>query len=76
LDIDISKDEAMKRLLARGRADDKKKEIENRLSWYETEVVPTIGYYKGNPVYDYLHIDGERSVEEIHKDIVKRIGLS
>ncbi len=73
--IDISKEEAIKRMLARGRFDDKKEEIEKRLGWYETQVVPTIEYYKDNPDYNFLDINGERSVEEVHTDIVKRVGL-
>ncbi|MEK7610041.1 MAG: nucleoside monophosphate kinase [Patescibacteria group bacterium] len=73
--IDISKEEAIKRMLARGRFDDKKEEIEKRLGWYETQVVPTIEYYKDNPDYNFLDINGERSVEEVHADIVKMVGL-
>ena len=73
--IDISKEESMKRLLARGRFDDKKDEIEKRLSWYETQVVPTLEYYDDNPACNFLKIFGQRSVEEIHADIVKKVGL-
>ena len=73
LNLDISHAESMKRLLARKRTDDGKKEIEKRLSWYETEVVPTLKYYENNINYNFSVINGERSVEEIHKDIVNKI---
>ena len=75
LNIDISNEESVKRLLARKRIDDGEKEIKKRLSWYETEVIPTLDYFKDNKNYNFLVIDGERSVEEIHRDIIGKIGL-
>ncbi len=75
INIDISEEEAMQRLLARKRFDDNEEEIKKRLAWYETDVEPTLSYYDGNPKYNFLKIRGERSLEEIHADIVKRLGL-
>lgn len=74
--IDVSKEESIKRLIARGRFDDNMQDIEERLSWYETEVEPVIEYYRNNKDYIFLDIDGARPIEEIHKDIVSRIELS
>lgn len=74
--IDVNKEESIKRLMARGRFDDNMQDIEERLSWYETEVEPVIEYYRNNKDYIFLDIDGVRTVEEIHKDIVSRIELS
>ncbi len=75
INIDISEDESMKRLLARKRLDDNEDDIRQRLSWYETEVVPTLGYYDSSPKYNLVKVFGERSIEEIHADIVKKVGL-
>lgn len=75
INIDISTDESTRRLLARKRFDDNESEIKKRLDWYETDVAPTLTYYDGNPEYNFLKIFGERSVEEIHADIVKKVGL-
>jgi adenylate kinase family enzyme len=75
INIDISNEESRKRLLARKRVDDNDGEITRRLAWYETDVEPTIEYYDGNPKYNFLKIPGERTIEEIHADIVKRLGL-
>ena len=75
INIDISYDESMKRLLARKRFDDTEDDIKKRLDWYETDVAPTLGFYDGNPKYNFLKIRGERSIEEIHGDIVKKLGL-
>ncbi len=75
INMELSHDEALKRLLARNREDDHEEQIRKRLSWYETSVVPTIDYYKNNPAYNLVNINGEGSVEEIHREIVKKIGL-
>ena len=75
INIGISEEEAVRRLLKRKRLDDTEKDIRKRLSWYETDVAPTIEFYRDNPNYDFLYVDGERSPEEIHADIVKRLGL-
>jgi adenylate kinase family enzyme len=74
--LDISHDEAMKRLLRRKRADDTPASIEERLGWYEKEVVEALKFFEDNPNYLFLKIDGERSVEEIHEDIAKKVGLN
>ena len=71
--LSISRDEATKRLLKRGRSDDSDEEIKNRLDWYETEVEPAVAFFKKSPGVRFLDIDGEQSVEEIHQDIVKKI---
>lgn len=68
--IDISREEAARRLSLRKRMDDKKDDVEKRLNWYETEVVPTIEYFKRDPRYRYIALNGERPVEEVHKDII------
>ena len=49
--------------------------IKKRKTEYENDVIPTIEWYKTNPNVNFLDIDGERSIEEIHADIVKRLGL-
>src|SRR4051812_47005173 len=49
--INVSREWAKDRLLNRGRSDDKDKDIESRLDWYEQNVMPTIDYFKKNPYY-------------------------
>lgn len=75
INIEISPDEALKRLLLRKRLDDAEDDIKKRLEWYEADVAPTVEYYRHNSKYRFLEIDGERSVEDIHKDIVEKLGL-
>lgn len=73
--IDVSEEWATERLSARHRMDDKKEDIIKRLAWYMTEVVPTIDYFRNNKMYNFIQINGERSIEEIHKDIIRQINI-
>lgn len=71
--INISNEVAKQRSLARGRTDDKKKDIDSRLAWYETNVVPTIDFFRKNNYYKVLDINGERPIEKVQADIVVAI---
>lgn len=71
--IDVNKDWAVEKLTARGRADDMKTGIESRLSWFDSEVLPIVEYYKGNSNYKLLHIDGMKSIEEVQKEVVEKL---
>lgn len=75
INIEISAEEAVKRLMLRKRLDDNESDIKKRLNWYETDVAPTIDFYRNNPNYNFLTINGERTVDEIHDDIVKKMQL-
>lgn len=74
LDIEISRDEAIKRLQLRGREDDKNlTDIENRLDWFEADVTPAINHYKKSPLHSYILINGEQSVDDVHSEIIAKI---
>jgi adenylate kinase family enzyme len=73
INIDVSEKWATERLMARHRMDDKSEDIKKRLAWYNVDVVPAIDYFKNSPKYKFLHINGERSIEEIHKDIISQL---
>lgn len=71
--INISDDEAVTRLLKRGRHDDTEESIRTRLEWSRKETMPNIEWFRSNPKYKVVDIDGERSVEEIHADILSKL---
>ena len=73
--LDINKEVSIDRLIARKRFDDNREDIAVRLSWYQTDVVPAIEYYKNNKNYQFLHINGERPIEEVHKDIINQLNF-
>jgi len=59
----------------RGRNDDIDEDIKKRLDWYHKNVVPAIEYFKNNPYYKFISISGERSIEEVHRELMDRVGL-
>lgn len=65
--INVSKKEALRRLLARRRADDTLYSIKSRLAFFPKEVLPTIHYYarRGR----LIKINGEKSPEEVWRQI-------
>lgn len=71
----ISDDTAVKRLMARGRNDDTEEAIRRRLAWTKTDVLPQLELLKsrGRTIHE---IDGEPDVETIHKNILSALGLS
>ncbi|MDP2649080.1 MAG: nucleoside monophosphate kinase [Patescibacteria group bacterium] len=71
----ISDDTAVKRLMERGRNDDTEEAIRRRLAWTKTDVLPQLGLLKGRgrTVHE---IDGEPDVKTIHKNILAALGLS
>lgn len=70
--INVPKATTIDRLLLRGRTDDHRQEIEERLAWFDTNVIPTIDYYRNNPHYTFIEINGDRSVEDVHADIIAK----
>jgi len=72
--IEISKEEAMKRNLLRGRVDDTKEGIEKRFDEYINKVIPSMDYFKDKEGYKIYKINGEQSREDVFKDIVKALG--
>ncbi|TSC78183.1 MAG: adenylate kinase-like kinase [Parcubacteria group bacterium Gr01-1014_33] len=69
--IDVSRREAMRRLLARGRADDTVVAIENRLDYFVKDVVPVLRYYKHRN--RLIRVNGEQPPEKVWNDIDKAL---
>ncbi len=73
--IELSKEEAMKRNLKRGRKDDTEEGLARRFAEYENNVIPAMEYFKGKPGYEIYTINGEQSIEDVQKDINKALNL-
>ena len=74
--LDVSKEFSIARFKDRGRADDKSLHaIEERMKWYEEHVVAAVRYYWQNDSYRLLHINGEQSIENVHAEIVSKMGI-
>ena len=76
----LSQEQATKRLLGRAefstekRADDNPETIKNRFQVYKKETQPVLDYLKQN-AKEYHEINAEPSVEEIHQETKKVLGL-
>jgi adenylate kinase family enzyme len=68
--LDVSHDWSIKRMDERGRLDDKKEEEEVRSSWFETDVTEAIHFFENNPKFDFIRIQAERPVQEVHAEII------
>ena len=74
INIEVSDDEVRRRMIARGRADDKKPEIiENRISWYKDNVIPVVEHFRENNNYNVIDINGEQSVDGVFKEIIEKL---
>jgi adenylate kinase family enzyme len=71
--LDISDEEAHRRLMIRGRTDDSTHEIARRLAWFQEQVMPAINYYKKNEAYHFHHINGQQEIKKVHEDILKAL---
>lgn len=71
--VNVGRVWAEARLRERARKDDTKAGIKKRMEWFENEVMPTINHFKSNLYYDFLDINGEQTIEKVHKEILKSI---
>ena len=74
--IEVGKEEAVKRMLLRGRYDDTEEGMSKRFDEYINNVVPAMNYFKDKENYKIYTINGEQSVEDVHKDIIKMLNFS
>lgn len=71
--LNVSREWAEKRLLARHRTDDVDlARIDKRLDWFDKDVVPALEYFQENPLYKFIEVNGEQSIEAVHSEIVAK----
>lgn len=70
INITVTREEARKRLLTRGREDDNDLDIDERLNWYDRDVIPVLEFFEERKGYHYLDINGEQDREAVQKEIM------
>lgn len=75
ISIECSDEWAIKLMKGRGRADDTEEEMKKRLSWYKENTIPAIEYFKNDPDYKFIPINGEQTIEAVHQEIMEKVGL-
>ncbi len=73
--LDAHHEEVTKRLLKRGRYDDKHDKIAERLAAFEKSAMPAINHFKKSPNVQFVTVDGNQSIEKVHEDVLKAIGI-
>lgn len=75
--LNTTRNSSKVRLQDRGRIDDiNDKDIERRLDWFETDVSKTIEYLKSDNEFEFIEINGDQSVEDVHKEILEKTKLN
>lgn len=69
--LKLTDEQALKRLLARGRDDDTEELIAKRLKLYHELTDPIITYYQQKGIL--REIDGSKSIEEVTEDLKKAV---
>tara|TARA_A100001035_G_C27557804_1_gene397159 strand:- start:111 stop:692 length:582 start_codon:yes stop_codon:yes gene_type:complete len=70
--LDVSREEVLKRLLARGRADDTEEIINNRIDLYNKETGPVVEYFRDKQGFLEIKAQGD-TPENIANNIIRRI---
>ncbi len=74
--MNVSKDWSYARMMERQRADDTPEKIQNRLTWYEKDVMPSIEYFRNKLGFNFIEINGEQTIDEVHQEIITKLGLA
>ena len=72
LRIKVDEEEIIKRLIDRGRQDDKPEIIKNRFKSYNSETQPLVPFYEQRKIL--FNINGMQNIEKVSEDIKKVIG--
>lgn len=74
--INVSERWARERLDARGREGDRSGyDVDKRMSWFEEQVVPAIEYFKEHETANFIEVNGEQQIEEVHKEVLKVLNI-
>ena len=73
--INTSKEWSIQHALNRGRSDDDIPEITKRLEWFDAEVVPAIQYFRNDPSYTVIDLNGEQTIEEVYVELMSKLKI-
>jgi adenylate kinase family enzyme len=75
INIELTKEEATKRMMLRGRSDDVKDAIDQRFWEYENNVIPAFEVLSKEPGCKVHAINGAQSIEAVFADIKKALTI-
>ena len=69
--LNISRETSRARMMARRRMDDvNAAEVERRLNWFESDVLPAVEYFRRHSKYNFIELDGDQPVEEVQRELL------
>jgi adenylate kinase len=72
--LNISRETSKARMIARRRMDDiNKEEIERRLNWFESDVLPAVEYFRKYSKYNFIELDGDQPVEVVQQELLLKV---
>ncbi len=72
--LNISRETSKARMIARRRMDDlNEEEIERRLNWFESDVVPAVEYFRKYSKYNFVELDGDQPVEAVQQELLLKV---
>ncbi len=63
------------RMEKRARPDDTPASIDSRLQWYREETMPVLEYYRTRPNTTVLDLDGTKSIEDVHQEVLQALAM-
>jgi adenylate kinase family enzyme len=73
--IDVSRETCIERLMTRSRSDDVASAIENRMNWFDRDVLPALEFFRTNKDCTVIGINGEQTPDAIHEEIMRKIHI-
>lgn len=73
--LDVPEHEVTGRLIKRGRHDDHHEKIQERLKWFHSDVIPSVEFFRKSKNCRFIDIDGHQTIEKVHADILKALGI-
>jgi adenylate kinase family enzyme len=51
-------------------------EIEQRLNWFESDVLPAVEYFSKYSRYNFIELDGGQAVEAAQQELLLKVAIS
>jgi adenylate kinase family enzyme len=48
-------------------------EVERRLTWFETDVLPAVDYFRRHSNYNFVELDGDQPVEAVQQELLSKV---
>jgi len=72
--LNISRQTSKARMMARRRMDDiNEEEIERRLNWFESDVLPAVEYFRKYSKYNFTELDGDQPIDTVQQELLSKV---